>query len=73
MKMKTKNQEEAVSDDLNPQFIFSMTATELLLKIASGKIDAIDFARKELSNRGIGKSGVWIGFSEAAKQWEVKR
>ena len=62
-----------LSDDLNPEYMFNMTATEILLQIAKGKIDAVDYAKKQLSNRGIGKSGVWVGFSEAAKQWEVRK
>ena len=68
--MKTEKVEE-LSDDLNPKFMFSNTATELLVEIAIGKIDAIDYAKAELSARGIGKAGVWVGFREAKKQWEV--
>ena len=56
-------------DDDNPQFIFSSTNTELLLQIANDKLDAVYLAKKELINRGIGKSGTWSGFTEAAKQW----
>jgi hypothetical protein len=58
-------------DDDNPQFIFSSTNTELLLQIANDKLDAVYLAKKELINRGIGKSGTWSGFTEAAKQWSV--
>ncbi len=61
-----------MKDDDNPQFIFSLTNTELLLQIANNKLDAVYLAKKELINRGIGKSGTWSGFAEAAKQWLVQ-
>ena len=70
--MKTEKVEE-LPDDKNPDYMFSITASELLIQIATGKIDAIDYAKAELAARGIGKTGVWIGFKEAAKQWEVKK
>ncbi|MBS33960.1 MAG: hypothetical protein CMO68_06085 [Verrucomicrobiales bacterium] len=50
-------------DELNPAFLFSITATELLIKIAKGEIDANQLARKELENRGLSHDGVWVGFS----------
>ena len=56
-------------DDENPQFIFTTTNTELLIQIANDKLDAAHLAKNELINRGIGKSGTWSGFTEAAKQW----
>ena len=68
--MKTEKVAE-LPDDLNPQFMFSITASELLLQIATGKIDTMDFARRELAARGTGKSGSWVGFKEAERQWEV--
>ena len=68
--MKTEKVEE-LPDDLNPVYMFSLTQTELLVQIATGKIDAVDYARAELANRGIGKNGVWVGFKEAERQWEV--
>ena len=70
--MKTEKVAE-LPDDLNPKFIFCNTATELLLQIATGKIDAVDYARKELAARGTGKNGEWVGFKEAERQWEVKK
>ena len=57
-----------MEDELNPDFIFSMTRGELLVKIAKGEIDAVAFAKKELINRGTGTNGKWAGFSEAARQ-----
>ena len=73
IEMKTEKEIAELPDDLNPKFIFSNTATELLLEIAKEKLDAIDYAKAELAARGIGKAGVWIGFREAKKQWEVHR
>jgi len=58
-----------MKDNDNPQFIFSSTNTELLIQIANDKLDAVYLAKKELINRGIGKSGKWSGFPEAANQW----
>ena len=71
--MKTEKEIAELPDDLNPKYMFNMTATTILVDIASGKIDAVDYARTQLANRGIGKSGVWVGFAEAAKQWEVQK
>ena len=71
--MKTEKEINELSDDLNPKYMFNMTATTILVDIASGKINAVDYARTQLANRGIGKNGVWVGFAEAAKQWEVKK
>lgn len=59
-------------DEDNPQFIFSLTNTKLLMQIANDKLDSADLAKKELINRGIGKSGMWSGFSDATKQWSVQ-
>ena len=58
-----------MEDELNPDFIFSLTRGELLVKIAKGEIDAIAYAKKELINRGTGTNGKWAGFPEAARQW----
>lgn len=43
----------ALSDDLNPEFIFSTTFTDLLLQAVNGDIDLNELARKELSGRSI--------------------
>ncbi len=71
IEMKTEKEIAELPDDLNPNYIFSLTATVLLVQIAKGEIDAVDFARKELANRGLGRHGLWVGFREAKKQWEV--
>lgn len=50
------------TDALQPKFIFSMTATELLCAIVNGQIDAKELAQKELQNRGLNNDGIWVGF-----------
>ena len=39
-------------DHENPDFLFSITSTVLLLAIESGSIDPVLLARRELANRG---------------------
>lgn len=53
---------ETLSDDLNPAYIFTLTATALLSKIAKGEINAQDLAKRELENRGVDIDGRWVGF-----------
>jgi hypothetical protein len=56
-----------MSDDKNPDFIFQLTHTELLVKAVNGEIDLKALAEAELQNRGLDHSGRWVGF-EAAKR-----
>lgn len=63
---------EELEDDNNPLYVFSSTHTELLLAIATGKIDAKELAREEMANRGLDDNGKWIGFSDAKEGWRVK-
>jgi hypothetical protein len=58
-----KAQAGSVKDDLNPAFILSLTATELLSKIAKGEINAMELAKRELENRGLNIDGSWVGFN----------
>ena len=60
-----------MKDELNPDFIFNMTNTELLLKIGRGELDATALAIKQLMIRGIGTKGLSVGFPQAARQWLV--
>lgn len=48
-----KNEQTYLPDEINPQFLFSTTSTELLLQIAVGEIDANELALQELRNRRI--------------------
>lgn len=52
-------------DDLNPEFIFSLTANKLLGDIAKGIIDPVALAKKELANRGYDENGKWVGFKKS--------
>ena len=60
-----------MQDELNPTFLFSLTYTELLLRVAKGEINAQDLAKVELCKRGFGTEGKWVGIDEAAKQWRI--
>lgn len=50
-------------DDLNPDFIFSGTFTELLIRVANGELNAQDIAKRQLENRGLNIEGKWVGFN----------
>jgi hypothetical protein len=51
------------TDEQNPQFMFSMTANPLLVGIAMGQINPIEFALAELRARGSDPTdGEWVGF-----------
>lgn len=61
---KLKNYDDR-SDELNPQFIFSLTATQLLCEAIKGEFDINYLMRKELANRGVDLEGKWVGFPKA--------
>jgi hypothetical protein len=52
-------------DATNPAFLYSTTATPLLLVIAAGLIDPVALARRELASRGLDADGAWVGFDRA--------
>lgn len=52
-------------DDLNPNFLFHLTATQLLVEALKKEFDIEYYARKELANRGLGSNGEWVGFQKA--------
>ena len=54
-----------MSDKKNPNYIFSMTDTSLLLQAIRGEIDLNTLAKEELANRGLDGNGVWVGFARA--------
>lgn len=60
-------------DELNPAYLFSITATSLLLAVAAGLIDPVAIARQTLASRGLDESGQWCGFDEAARIHGVRR
>ena len=51
-------------DELNPIYLFSTTATSLLVQIVTSQIDAQKLAAEELQKRGLNHEGTWIGFSK---------
>jgi hypothetical protein len=57
------------SDDLNPEYVFNTVHTELLLKLATGAVNAQELARKNMVSRGLGRSGEWVGFDQAEEEW----
>jgi len=77
MKMK-KNQKQDLkkfdgrSDELDPRYIFSMTATQLLTEALKGEFDITYLIRRELANRGLDKEGKWIGFNKAKELHQVE-
>ncbi|WP_209864184.1 hypothetical protein [Chitinophaga sp. OAE865] len=54
----------SLPDELNPIYIFSLTKVDLLVMIASQKLDASFLALKELEQRGLDQHGVWVGFKD---------
>jgi hypothetical protein len=60
------------SDELDPRYIFSMTATQLLTEALKGEFDIEYLVSRELANRGLDLEGKWIGFDKAKKLHQVK-
>jgi len=60
-------------DETNAAFLYSQTATVILLAIAAGVIDPVEAARRELANRGLDADGDWVGFPEARRIWGVPK
>ena len=60
------------SDSVNPKFAFQGMDTKLLLKFATGKLNAQDYAKFEMQKRGFGKKGEWVGFDDSQKIWKSK-
>ncbi len=66
---KTKNQNsERFSnrpDALNPEYVFSLTSTQLLVEALKKEFDIEYCVRKELAKRGLDRDGKWVGFPKA--------
>lgn len=60
-------------DDLNPKFIFSTTATALLVEALKGVFDLKQLIRQELANRGVDDNCDWVGFEKAKVIHKVKK
>jgi len=56
---------EPKSDELNPQFLFQLIHTELLVRCAGGDFDLLQMAKDELALRGLDFNGKWIGFKKS--------
>jgi hypothetical protein len=52
------------SDELNPIYMYHLTATDLLVGIVHNQIDPLELAKKELKNRGLDENGKWVGFGK---------
>lgn len=55
------------ADEVNPIFMFSLTATQLLTEALEGRFDVNYLIRYELANRGLDRQGKWVGFKEARR------
>ncbi len=60
-------------DDVNPKYIFTQTATALLVEALRGDFDLKALIRQELANRGQDDKGNWVGFEQAAKVHKIKK
>lgn len=52
--------------------ILQSAATALLAAAVRGELDLNALAAEELANRGVDRSGRWIGFPQAAKIHQVR-
>ena len=59
-------------DELDPRYIFSMTATKLLTEALKGEFSIEYLVRHELANRGVNRDGVWVGFPQAKELHQIK-
>ena len=64
IKKQHRKENPNLPDDLNPDFLFSTTRTEILVQITNKGINARKIAKEELSARGLNKEGKWVGFYE---------
>lgn len=71
-RMMSKDYENR-ADDINPRFIFSLTATALLVEALRGDFDLKQLIRRELANRGLNTEGNWVGFDKAAQIHKIKK
>lgn len=62
---------ENLKDDLNPKFLFQSTHTNILVDAISGKLNLQNLAMNELVSRGFNASGIWVGFEQAKKEFDL--
>jgi hypothetical protein len=51
-----------MKDEQNPEYIFRLVDTKLLVAICDLTYDGVELARKELANRGLNEEGNYVGF-----------
>lgn len=59
-------------DELDPRYLFSVIATQLLCEALSGEFNVSYLMRRELANRGLDKNGTWVGFGKAKKIHRIR-
>ena len=67
-----KNKFDGREDELDPRYIFNMTATQLLTEALKGEFDITYLIKRQLANRGLDREGIWIGFDKAKKLHQIK-
>ncbi len=60
-KYRQAAQDGSLPDEQNPLFLYSLTHTDLLVRIAAGELNVRALAREELTNRGLDENGIWVG------------
>ena len=71
VRQQAKKIVKQVSDELNPEFVFSQIHTKLLIQIAKGELDANILARQQLAKRGLDSRGKWVGIEKSKQAWDV--
>jgi len=65
MTKKNEQQDQSlVSDEQNPNLLFTGIHTDLLVQIVNEQIDVRKLALEQLRNRDLDKNGKWIGDSD---------
>jgi len=59
-------------DELDPRYLFNMTATQLLTEALKGEFDITYLIKRQLANRGLDRQGNWIGFDKAKELYQIK-
>jgi len=72
MEKEGKKANELLDFDDTPESIFQTMPTKILMMIANKKIDPIKIAKGILADKGVGKSGNWVGFDKSKKLWGIK-
>jgi hypothetical protein len=60
------------TDELDPRYIFNMTATQLLTEALKGEFDITYLIKRQLANRGLDRDGKWVGFDKAKELHQIK-